>query len=106
MGSRTAAEREHILAALEGRTAARDLYDVAYLAEKYPESFSRESRERAKRFVLDLDSVESRFRPAFEADDLFAERANVDETILRLQATLDKPIPARQSKIDDLGKTS
>lgn len=94
---------EQKLRALDGRTAARDLYDVAFLAERYPESFTVESRDKTQQFLADLNTVESRFRPAFEADDLFADRANVDEVILRLQAAIDAPV-RKDSRIETLAK--
>ena len=97
------------LSALEGRTAARDLYDVAFLAERYPNEFSPAARERVTAMMTDLNDIESRFRPAFEDADLFAERANVDETILRLQAAIQRPTATltneRDTKIQSLRAT-
>ena len=80
---------EQKLRALEGRTTARDLYDVAFLAERYGASFSPDARHDAKRIVSDLNALESRFRGAFEADDIFSGQTNVDEVILRLQSALE-----------------
>lgn len=79
---------EQKLNALEGRTTARDLYDVAFLAERYAKEFSPAALERALRIASDVNALESRFRPAFEADDLFADKANVDTVILRLAESL------------------
>lgn len=81
---------EQKLRALEGRTTARDLYDVAFLTERYGASFSSAARHDAKRIVSDLNALESRFRPAFEADDIFSGQTNVDEVILRLQSALER----------------
>ena len=81
---------EQKLRALEGRTTARDLYDMAFLAERYGTSFSPDARADAKRIVSDLDTLESRFRPAFEADDIFSGHTNVDEVILRLHSALER----------------
>ena len=81
---------EQKLRALEGRTTARDLYDVAFLTERYGASFSSDARHDAKRIVSDLNALESRFRPAFEADDIFSGQTNVDEVILRLQSALER----------------
>jgi predicted nucleotidyltransferase component of viral defense system len=79
---------EQKLNALEGRTTARDLYDVAFLAQQYANDFSSAALARALAIASDVNALESRFRPAFEADDLFADKANVDSVILRLVDSL------------------
>ena len=61
------------MAALVGRTKARDLYDVAYLARTYWEAFSPQAKQTLQSLLMDADALESRFRLAFE-----------DDTILRL----------------------
>jgi predicted nucleotidyltransferase component of viral defense system len=79
---------EQKLSALEGRTTARDLYDVAFLAQRYAKDFSNAALARALSIAADVNALESRFRPAFEADDLFADKASVDSVILRLVDSL------------------
>ena len=86
---------EQKLRALEGRTSERDLYDVAFLAERYGASFSPDARHDAKRIVSVLNALQSRFRPAFEADDIFSGQTNVDEVILRLQSALECIVTGR-----------
>ena len=96
---------EQKLRALEGRTTARDLYDVAFLAERYSASFSPNARADAKRIVSDLNTLESRFRPAFEADDIFSGHTNVDEVILRLQSALERVPTEREMRMGALQQT-
>jgi predicted nucleotidyltransferase component of viral defense system len=79
---------EQKLNALENRTTARDLYDVAFLAQRYAKDFSSAALTSALAIASDLNALETRFRPAFEADDLFADKASVDSVILRLVDSL------------------
>jgi predicted nucleotidyltransferase component of viral defense system len=74
---------------LENRTAARDLYDVHFLAKRYSSDFSTQSRVRLREFTSDINQMEGRFRPAFEEDDLFREHADlVPVLLLELSAAL------------------
>lgn len=80
---------EQKLNALENRTAARDLYDVHFLARRYAADFSQQARERLRELTSDMNRLEGRFRPAFEEDDLFRERADlVPVLVLELSAAM------------------
>ncbi len=56
--------------ALEHRTAARDLYDIAFLTRQYAEQFSGESIQQLAKLMADVDAVEQRFQEAFEEDEI------------------------------------
>lgn len=56
--------------ALENRTAARDLYDVAFLIRNYFSHFPNDSLEKLISLVQDIDALEQRFRDAFEEDEI------------------------------------
>lgn len=56
--------------ALEHRTAARDLYDIAFLTRQYTEQFSGESISKLATLMADVDAVEQRFQEAFEEDEI------------------------------------
>jgi predicted nucleotidyltransferase component of viral defense system len=58
------------LAALVGRTKARDLYDVAFLARTYRDQFSEAAMKQLADITTDLDALEGRFRLAFEDDSI------------------------------------
>lgn len=58
------------LMALQNRTKARDLYDVHFLAKNYFGLFTNEHRAQISQLVSDLDSLEKRFKPAFEYDPI------------------------------------
>lgn len=68
---------EQKLNALENRTAARDLFDVHFLARQHAESFSSQSRERLRVLTADMNRLEGRFRPAFDEDDLFRDQVDM-----------------------------
>ena len=68
--------------AFEGRTAARDLYDLHFLIRHHRGALSKDTMKRLRQAVGDLNQVEGRFRPAFEEDDLFRDRAEMVSTLL------------------------
>jgi predicted nucleotidyltransferase component of viral defense system len=73
---------EQKLNALEGRTAARDLYDLHFLSRRFRADFSPAAILRLRALLGDMNAMEARFRPAFEDDDLFRTRADVISTLL------------------------
>lgn len=72
------------LRALEGRTKARDLYDVAFLHRQYPHEFTSQSRAVLSALVKDINALESRFQLAFE-DDSILRAEQLPELLLQLQ---------------------
>jgi predicted nucleotidyltransferase component of viral defense system len=56
--------------ALEHRTAARDLYDISFLINQYPNHFSPKAVQKLAVLVSDVDAVEGRFQEAFEEDEI------------------------------------
>ncbi len=80
---------EQKIAALEGRTAARDLYDVHFLVKNFRAEFGQESAGRLRNAAANLNELEARFRPAFEEDDLFRHQAGLlSALILEIQESL------------------
>lgn len=69
--------------ALVGRTKARDLYDVAFLARHYREEFSAEASEKLAELMKDISAMESRFSLAFE-DDTILHPEQLPELLLQL----------------------
>lgn len=63
---------EQKITALANRTAARDLYDVAFLAKNYLKDFSPSARETLKSMTQDLNALAQRFEDAFEEDEILA----------------------------------
>lgn len=71
------------LAALIGRTKARDLYDVAFLARTYWADFSPQAKLTLQSLLADANALESRFRLAFE-DDTILNADQLDGLVLQL----------------------
>lgn len=65
------------------RTAARDLYDLRFLAERHRGEFSERDAAAMRQAVSDLDALRGRFRLAFEEDDIL-NGVSLDEVILDL----------------------
>ena len=77
--------------ALAGRTKARDLYDLAFLARAYRTDFSNAALAAIAKIMHDVETVESRFREAFE-DDTTLSVDQLPALILQL-AELGSPRP-------------
>lgn len=73
--------------ALTNRTAARDLFDVAFLARTYIGDFSPEIKDRLALLIQDIDALEQRFEDAFEEDEILATQ-DLSALILQLSESL------------------
>lgn len=58
------------ISALTNRTAARDLYDVAFLTRTYANDFSEMAKGQLATIMQDVNAVEERFEGAFEEDEI------------------------------------
>jgi len=80
---------EQKLNALSGRTAARDLYDVHFLAKHHRAEFTAKDVARLKGMLASVNELEARFRPAFEEDDLFRHQCDLlPALILEIEGAL------------------
>ncbi|QVL44164.1 MAG: nucleotidyl transferase AbiEii/AbiGii toxin family protein [Alcanivorax sp.] len=84
---------EHkIAAAISGenpRTAARDLFDLAFLTGHHPNAFNSEQWETLSRFLDDPQAVVERYKPAFAEDLLLSDR-DPNEIVLTLQTNVEE----------------
>lgn len=71
------------IGALIGRTKARDLYDVVFLAKSRWNEFSPQAKQTLRAMTQDLNGLASRFRLAFE-DDSILNTEHLDGLILEL----------------------
>lgn len=74
------------LLALEHRTQARDLYDISFLTKHYSDQFSDTQRKKISLLISDIDSLEKRFMPAFEQDEILSDK-DISKIILELSTT-------------------
>lgn len=61
---------EQKIHALENRTAARDLYDIAFLSRHHAEHFSANGLDKLVKLMTNVDAIEERFQQAFEDDEI------------------------------------
>ena len=73
--------------ALTNRTAARDLFDVAFLAKNYLSDFSPEVKAQLAVLIQDIDALEQRFEDAFEEDEILVTE-DLSALILQLSESL------------------
>lgn len=77
------------LEAAQGRTVARDLYDIHFLAHHYPESFGETQINRLSDLLYgpDPDALVYRYRESFK-DDAILSSMNMVELIVELEARM------------------
>jgi len=73
--------------ALTHRTAARDLFDMVFLAKNYLSDFSQNVKTRLAVLVQDIDALEQRFEDAFEEDEILSNK-DLSALILELSESL------------------
>lgn len=67
------------LNALNGRTAARDLHDVIYLYENYPDKFSAEDLENIKDLYDNQSDILSEYNVAYSEDNILSTGDLLDD---------------------------
>lgn len=78
---------EQKIDALKNRTAARDLFDLAFLAKNHIDDFSANLKARLALLIQDIDALEQRFEDAFEEDEILATE-DLSTLILQLSESL------------------
>lgn len=66
------------------RTKIRDLYDLDFIARKFPYSFTTELSKRLFELSMYPDELLSRYRDAYLEDELVRSRVSLDDLVLRL----------------------
>lgn len=72
------------LEALEGRSKVRDLYDINFLADKYPEAFTKAQAEKLSSLTQDPDYLSSRFKADHSGDNILKSQS-LDSLVLSTQ---------------------
>ena len=79
------------LAATASRVEPRDLFDLAFVMQRYGDSLGDDQIRRADVLTVDLDRLERRYKLAFEGDEVLRGLSSVDEVVLRFRyATTDQ----------------
>lgn len=83
------------LAAGEGRTAGRDLYDLAFLVARYGNRLSNEQIKRAEVFSREYDLLAAEYDPAFRDDSVLSRISTADDRALMLRIAVEEQILRR-----------
>ena len=73
------------LAAAASRIDPRDLFDLAFLMERYGTVLSDTQIRRADDFTEDLNRLERPYKNRFERDDVLRNLSSVDEVVLQFR---------------------
>lgn len=94
---------EHKLAAAEGRTAPRDLYDLAYIASRHGPELANDQLARAEALGADMNALADRYAEAFAEDRILMGGADVEETVLNLRDAIEVERARRHNVEAELG---
>lgn len=75
----------------QSRTAARDLYDLGFLAERNGDAFSDDQIRRSEAFSRDFELLAEEYEPAFSDDKILSKIATAEDRVLAFRiAVLDQ----------------
>ncbi|MDE0262398.1 MAG: nucleotidyl transferase AbiEii/AbiGii toxin family protein [Bryobacterales bacterium] len=79
------------MAATGSRIEARDVFDLAFVMERYGDTLRDDQIRRADAFTADLNRLERRYKDAFERDDVLRGVSDVEDSVVRFRyATTDQ----------------
>ena len=84
------------LSALEGRTAGRDLFDLAFIASRYGSDLSDEQVKRAEVLTREYDLLADEYGPAFDADRVLSKLSTAGDRALMLRIAIEELIDGRR----------
>lgn len=70
------------LAATSSRIEPRDLFDLAFVMERFGDSLRDDQIRRAEAFSQDLNRLEQRYKTKFEQDEILSGISTVDDAVL------------------------
>jgi predicted nucleotidyltransferase component of viral defense system len=77
------------LDALEGRSKVRDLYDINFLADKFPDAFTKQQSEKLTALTQNPDLLVSRFQADHRGDNILKSKS-LDSLVLESQYNAEK----------------
>ena len=72
-------------AATQGRTEARDLYDLAHLVKNHGEQLSGPQINQIDQFSRNIEDLISRYAQSFELDKELASKSSIRDTVITLR---------------------
>lgn len=73
------------LAATASRIEPRDLFDLAFVMERFGDRLRSDQIRRAEAFTRDLNRLEQRYKTKFQQDEVLSGISTVDEAVLRFR---------------------
>lgn len=95
---------QKLRAAFDGeltRVAARDLYDIHFLATQHAEAFDIDLADRLRDFAANPESIFQRYAPAFKRDEIDADLSDVETLALELHDHSQEILRALKSRKPD-----
>ena len=83
------------LSAAKGRTVARDLYDLAFLASEYGDQLSAGQIRCAEEFTRDYDVLANEYHPAFRHDKVLGDLTTADDRALMFRIAIEEQLARR-----------
>ena len=98
--------RTYKIAAVQGRTQARDLYYLEYLTKAYGHQCSTKQIQTITVLLTNPDRLAGRYEPAFAKDCILGGHSGAEEMVLQLQENLAKILEGLASKVGQCSPVS
>lgn len=81
---------EQKLLAAQNRIAARDLFDIAFLIERFGSQLRNDQIESVRQFTADPDRLVEQYRLSFQAEAILSSLTTIEDTVIALQLGIEK----------------
>ena len=82
-----------------GRTRARDLYDLGFIADKYGDVLSAEQIRSADAYTRDYEGLADEYRQAFPHDKLLSGITTADDRALKFRIAIEEQLHRRGMQV-------
>lgn len=89
------------LAALNGRDAARDIYDLAFLSKMYGDELTDAQIKSAESITRDMDSLEAELTRLLQKDRILAQITTAENTVLEFRMAVQDQMGRREMTIPE-----
>lgn len=89
------------LAALNGRDAARDIYDLAFLSKMYGDELTDAQIKKAESITRDMDSLEAELTRLLLKDRILAQITTAENTVLEFRMAVQDQMGRREMTIPE-----
>ena len=89
------------MAATGSRIEGRDVFDLAFLMERYGDNLRDDQVRRADAFTGNLDRLEGRYKDVFERDEVLRGISDAEDTVLRFRYATTEQFRRRWPQIQE-----